>query len=277
MHRQNADRGPRGSDVHDMTQEPITLPAYTPSSWELRLPGYPVIVGSFRSSSFPDILGSLPSDSRWKLVFENMTSAEALALLLPWRATGGGLWPLMTLPEELAGGVDDVDFRKRLTGTTWTIEKEPTKESVKNGRFNITIELIYELTFTSIYGPINPLVDLGANPVLMNLSNILSIAGVPIALDPFLPVSRSAGPVLALNLPTAGSSHVAALPIYLDKTVRRNAVLVLSLNLPAELLSVAGLPTALSPLPAAQRSASIVLSLALESGMTVAAISPVKA
>jgi hypothetical protein len=153
------------------------------------------------------------------------------------------MWPLTALPAELAGGVDDANFKKRLTGTTWTIEKEPTKESVKNGRFNVTIELIYELTFESIYGPRNPLLDLGANPVLLNLSNVLSIAGLPIALD---------------------------------KSVRRSAALALSLNLPAEVLSVAGTPTALSPLTY-QRNAGVVASLALGSELTVAAASPARA
>lgn len=125
----------------------ITLPAYTPNSWEIKLPDYPVISNDFRSASFPDLLGSLPSDSRWKLSFQNKTSAEALALLLPWRATGGGVWPLDQLPDALAGGVNNTAFKKRLTGATWRIEKEPTKTSVKNGRFDITLELISELTF----------------------------------------------------------------------------------------------------------------------------------
>jgi hypothetical protein len=136
---------------------PVTLPAYTPTDWELRLPGYPVIAGKWRSTAFPEALGSIPSEAQWKLIYENCTSAEALALLLPWRATGGGQWALSPLPLEVALGVDDADFRKRLTGTTWTIAREPQKESVKNGRFNVTIDLIYELTFASNYGPINPL------------------------------------------------------------------------------------------------------------------------
>jgi len=125
----------------------ITLPAYTPSSWQLTLPGYPVIENGFRSASFPDLLGSFPSDSRWRLTFENQTNEEALALLLPWRATGNGMWPLDTLPDALAGGVDSIAFKKRLTGASWKIEKEPTKEAVKNGRFNVTIDLIEELAF----------------------------------------------------------------------------------------------------------------------------------
>lgn len=136
---------------------PLTLPARTPSSWELKLPGYPVITNAWRSASFPELLGSLPSEAEWTLTFENQTSDEALALLLPWNATGGGQWPLAALPDELAGGVDDDDFRKRLIGTTWTIAQKPRKESVKNGRFNVTVDLVYELTFTSHYGPRNPM------------------------------------------------------------------------------------------------------------------------
>ena len=131
----------------------VTLPPYTPSRWELRLPDYPIITNSWRSSAFPEILGSLPNQSEWRLEFENMASDEALALLLPWRATGGGQWPLAFLPLELAGGCNSANFRKRLTGTTWSIASEPRKESVKNGRFNVTIELVHELTFISTYGP----------------------------------------------------------------------------------------------------------------------------
>ena len=131
----------------------VTLPAYTPTSWELVLPGYPVITNSFRGAFSPELLGSLPSESRWRLTFENRTDAEALALLLPWGASGCGMWPLAQLPAALAGGVNDTNFVRRLTGTTWSIEKEPIKQSVKNGRFNVTIELIYELTLQSTYGP----------------------------------------------------------------------------------------------------------------------------
>jgi hypothetical protein len=130
---------------------PLTLPPYTPTDWELRLPGYPVIGNRWRSTSLPDALGSIPSGAEWRLTYQNRTSDEALALLLPWRATGGGQWPLTPLPPETAYGVDDANFLKRLTGTTWTIAREPQKQAVKKGRFNVTIELIYELTFESNY------------------------------------------------------------------------------------------------------------------------------
>ena len=219
---------------------PLTLPAYIPTSWELTLPGYPVIVASFRSVSYPDILGSLPSDSRWRLFFRNMTNAEALALLLPWKASGCGIWSLTTLPAELASGVNDANFRKRLTGTTWTIEKEPTKESVKNGRFNVTIELIHELTFESIYGPLRPSLELGANPVLLGTFNVLSIAGLVAAVT--APVkSYSGGPVLNLGLPYD--------------------------------LSITGLPDSITT-PISSRNADAVLNLAIGTGLSVAAVLP---
>lgn len=225
---------------------PLTLPAYVPTSWELVLPGYPVMLNAFRSSSFPELLGSLPSESRWKLFFENMSDAEALALLLPWHASGGGLWPLTALPPELAGGVDDEAFRKRLTGTTWTMESEPRKEPVMKGRFNVTINLIYELALDSTYGPTAPLLSVDESPVRLNMSNIISIAGVPVALDPLLPAFREAGQVLAMILPGAD-------------------------------LGAAALPVSLDPLLPNERSSGAEADLALDSGLTVVAVSPTRA
>jgi len=154
-----------------IARAPLTLPPYTPTDWELRLPGYPIIGNRWRSTSLPDALGSIPSGAEWRLTYENRTSDETLALLLPWRATGGGQWPLTPLPLETAYGVDDAEFLKRLIGTTWTIAREPQKQAVKKGRFNITIELIYELTFESNYRiPV-------ANATGFTLSVVASFAG----------------------------------------------------------------------------------------------------
>ena len=222
------------------TRIAFTLPAYTPNSWELILPGYPVTLASFRSASYPDILGSLPTDSRWKLSFKNMTNAEALALLLPWYASGCGMWPLAELPAELAGGVNDADFRKRLTKTTWTIEREPVKVSVKNGRFNVAIELIHELTFESNYGPRSPLLDLSPNPVFLGTFNVLSIAGLPTAI--ITPVNfYSGGPVV--NLALSYNLSVAGLPAAIVTSVDSySADTVLNLTLGAGLAVAAVLP-----------------------------------
>jgi hypothetical protein len=67
---------------------------------------------------------------------------------------------LAGLPLEVAFGINDTAFARRLTSTTWTMAREPQMQSVKKGRFTVTIDLIYELTFVSNYGPINPPVEL---------------------------------------------------------------------------------------------------------------------
>lgn len=195
---------------------PLTLPPYTPTSWELRLPGYPVMTNSWRSASFPEVLGSMPSEARLQLVFENKTSDEALALLLPWKATGGGQWPLTTLPEEIAYGINDANFAKRLTETTWTIEAEPQKLSVKKGRFNITVDLVYELTFDSRYGPINPQTTLDENPVWLKFSNTLVTIALPTSLfRP--PANRNASAVIEMNV--SGEMIVSGTPVETVKII----------------------------------------------------------
>lgn len=186
---------------------PVTLAPYTPTTWELRLPGYPVLAGEWRSTSFPDALGSIPSEAEWSLTYENCTSAEALALIKPWRATGGGQWALSELPAELAFGVDDAAFRRRLTKTTWTIARKPQKESVKNGRFNVTIDLIYELTFTSRYGPVNP-PEGNLNTSLAGF-NFIGVKGTP---TPFwrsrIPAGGPSASVSAFTFAGIGASAV---------------------------------------------------------------------
>jgi hypothetical protein len=276
---------------------PLTLPPYTPTSWELKLPGYPVITGTWRSSSYPEILGSLPTDSEWSLRFENVTSDRALELMLPWRATGGGQWPLTSLPDELAGGVDDASFRKRLTGTIWTIADKPQKESVKNGRFNVTIRLIYELTFDSVYGPGNPVPPQDAKqPVRLNISNVLTVAGLAIdfieifddfkvgidpryittldgkvitTLDGDALVTSNEWTVLPLNL--SNTLTIAALATGLDQTARLESVglALVSLNLP-NTLSIAGTVSAYDPAPFAELASGPVVTMGLSASLSIA-------
>lgn len=236
----------------------LTLPAYTPSDWELTLPGYPVITSSFRSASYPDILGSLPSESRWKLTYENMTNTEALALLLPWKGSGCGIWPLGSLPAETAEGVDDEDFRKRLIGTTWAIERGPVMQSVKNGRFTITIDLIHELTFESVYGPRNAETDASLIPVRLNMSNVMSV--VALATIP-LPSLENADGVFSLTL-ESGLTIVEPTPLSLLPLEDADAVLDLALG-----SELAVIELAILPLPFLE-DADAVLDMALESGLT---------
>jgi hypothetical protein len=195
---------------------PVSLPPYTPTDWELKLPGYPIIGGSWRSTSFPDALGSIPSEAELRLIYENRTSDEALALLLPWRATGGGQWSLTELPPEVAFGVNDAAFRERLTGTSWTMAREPQKQSVKKGRFTVTIDLIYELTFESRYGPINPVDDLGEQPVLLRVTGLVIVAGLPSSMVVPI-VTFPAGPVIELGV--TGTLEVAGVDATLSVAV----------------------------------------------------------
>lgn len=151
---------------------PLTLPARTPTSWQLKLPDYPVIANNWRSGSFPELLGSVPNGAEWQLFFENQSSSEALETLRLWDATANGRWPLGRLPQELAGGIDDDDFWILLIGTTWSMAQEPRLEPIKNRRFNVTIDLVYELTDESHYGPINPMPP--------DFAYLATVGGVPI-------------------------------------------------------------------------------------------------
>jgi len=216
---------------------PLTLPALTPTEWELRLPDYPVINNSWRSSSFPTILGNLPTDSTWRLTFANTTSAESAEVLRLWNATGGGQWPLATLPAALAGGVDSVEFRKRLIATTWAMAKVPRVVPVKNGYFTITVELVHELTFSSAYGPGDPPPpEVLGFPLLLGLTAGLAVAALPAQR---VGGRRSAGPVLGLGLPSGLA------PVAPGVEARRGKPLpfLLELGLPGG-LSVVALPAA---------------------------------
>lgn len=245
-----------------MTRRPLTLPALTPSAWELTLPDYPVISNDWGAASYPELLGSLPSGAEWSLTFENVTTAEAFALMLPWRATAGGLWPLTTLPDELAGGVDDAAFRKRLTSTTWTIARPPRQEQVKNGRFTVTIELVYELTFESLYGFRNPPV-FEENPLRLKLPSLLTVIGDSITYQKRV-ISSNVSGVLELDL-TDGLTIAGANPV-IDNVPRRGAADSLLLDLPAGLTVVAA-PTSFSK-KTTSRPAQGPLALALTDGLT---------
>lgn len=256
------------SFVTTAIRAPVTLPAITPTTWELKLPDYPVISNSWRSASFPELLGSLPSDSEWSLRFENVTAAEALALMLPWRATGGGQWPLTALPEQLAGGVDDAVFRRRLMATTWTMARPPQKESVKKGRFNVTIELVYELAFDSLYGLRNP-PAFEENPLRLKLPSTLAIAGVPLTFEKVVD-SREASGVLGLEL--EDELLIVGANAVIDRTPRRDAADSLVIGLSSELTPIAVPVSFVKTVDS--RSAQGPLVTGLEFGLTPAGTVP---
>jgi hypothetical protein len=99
----------------------------------------------------------------------------------------------------------------------------------------------------------------------------MSVVAVPVTLDPFLPVLRSAGPVVNLDYATIDGLTAVAFPVFLDKTIRRDAAVVLMLDLPTTDATAVALPVGLVPLLPAARNAGPVLGLGFESGLTVAA------
>lgn len=126
----------------------ILFPAYVPTSWSLTLPGWSVITNNWRSSEFPEVLGSLPEDARLSLRYENVTNAEALELVLLWRATAGGMIPIEPLPTQVATGISSAALADRILDVApmaWTVAAEPRQEAVKAGRSTVEIELRTEL------------------------------------------------------------------------------------------------------------------------------------
>lgn len=131
----------------------IPFPAYRPTSWELQLPNYRVITNNWRATEAPEILGSLPEDARLRLRYENITDAEALELLLLWRATAGGHYPLNALPAFVASGINDAAMAGRILDIaplSWVVAEMPRQRSVKAGRSAVDIELKTELRFVPV-------------------------------------------------------------------------------------------------------------------------------
>jgi len=131
----------------------IPFPPYRPSSFELRLPGWPVIANNWRSSEVSEILGSLAEGASLRLNYTNILSAEALELLLVWRSTAGGRYPLNPLPVEVAAGINNTALAARITNISplvWVVASPPQQESVKNLRSGISIELVSELRLPSV-------------------------------------------------------------------------------------------------------------------------------
>jgi len=164
--------------------------------------------------------------------------------------------------------VDDADFRKRLTGTTWTIAQPPRKESVKNGRFAVTIELVHELTFESLYGYRN-LPAFEDNPLRLRLPSTLAIAGVPLTCEKVVD-SREASGVLELEL--EDELLIVGANAVIDRTPRRDAADSLVIGLSSELTPIAVPVSFVKTVDS--RSAQGPLVTGLEFGLTPAGTVP---
>ena len=138
----------------------IFFPPYTPSDVSLRLPSHPVIPNSWRSTEVPEITGSIPVGAELRLTYRNVTDGRALELLLCWRATAGGAFPFLTLPAEVAAGVENAALARRITTPTplvWALAEPPRQSSAKAGRSTVEVFLRTELRFNLILtGPPAP-------------------------------------------------------------------------------------------------------------------------
>jgi hypothetical protein len=131
----------------------IPFPPYRPTSFELRLPGCPVITNNWRATEWPEILGNIAEGASLRLSYRNITDAEALELLLLWRATAGGRYPLNPLPAEVAAGINDAALADRILNIAplvWVPAGPPSQESVKRIRSGLEIELVSELRFSPV-------------------------------------------------------------------------------------------------------------------------------
>ncbi len=145
------------------------------------------------------------------------------------------------------------------------------------GRFNVTVDLIYELTLESRYGPRNPLVLVDVSPLLLGIANIVSIAGVPIALDEALPNLLPAGPLLSMTLANIENLATVAFPVSLDQSVRREAGAFLDMNVPGDALTIAALAVTETVPVITSLPADAFASLTFTDGLTVMASSATRA
>jgi hypothetical protein len=174
----------------------IPFPPYRPTSFELRLPGYPVITNNWRATEWPEILGNIAEGASLRLSYRNITDAEALELLLLWRATAGGRYPLNPLPAEVAAGINDAALADRILNIAplvWVPAGPPSQESVKRIRSGLEIELVSELRFSPVIAlptvtcPVwalrEPVGCLGAPPEPPDPSSQMLTFPVPVLVD----------------------------------------------------------------------------------------------
>ena len=127
----------------------IAYPAIRPTDLTLTLAQYPVATHGWQGVwEAPEIAGSLPVDAQLDLSYRNITTADAVALLTSWRASGSGLFKLNTLPVEVVAGVVNTALAawiRQPTGLVWTWAERPAHEAVKSRRATVAVRLTAEL------------------------------------------------------------------------------------------------------------------------------------
>ena len=127
----------------------IAFPAIRPTDLTLTLAQYPVATHGWQGVwEAPEIAGSLPVDAQLDLSYRNITTADAVALLVCWRSSGSGLFKLNILPVEVVAGVVNTALAawiRQPTGLVWTWAERPAHEAVKSRRATVAVRLTAEL------------------------------------------------------------------------------------------------------------------------------------
>jgi hypothetical protein len=129
----------------------VPFPPHKPTRVSLQLPNYRVLPNSWRSIEAPELLGNFPEGAILRLEYDNVKHDEALSLLLLSNATAGGKFAFNLLPAEIAAGIDDENFAKRILDIAplvWALNTAVDEESIKNKRSGIVVELVSELRLT---------------------------------------------------------------------------------------------------------------------------------
>jgi hypothetical protein len=127
----------------------IAYPTIRPTDLTLVLAKQPIATHGWQGVwEAPEIAGSLPVDARLDLSYQNITTADAVALLVCWRVSGSGFFPLNSLPAEVVAGVVNADLAawiRQPPGLKWTWAEVPSHQAVKAGRATVAVRLTAEL------------------------------------------------------------------------------------------------------------------------------------
>jgi hypothetical protein len=127
----------------------IAYPAIRPTDLTLTLAQYPVAAHGWQGVwEAPELAGNLPVDAQLDLSYRNITTSDAVALLVCWRSSGSGLFKLNALPVEVVAGVVNTTLAawiRQPTGLVWTWAERPDHQAVKAGRATVNARLIAEL------------------------------------------------------------------------------------------------------------------------------------
>lgn len=130
---------------------PIPFPPLRPTSRAYTTADYPVASPEFAAGiAYPRLWGQTASNAVLQLQFDNITDAQAVAILSSYAASRGGFHPL-TLPPEIVSGIELLDLRYKIANTNyllWHYAEPPKVEARIPGISSVTVSLVATLSKT---------------------------------------------------------------------------------------------------------------------------------